>query len=716
MYLSAVTRGFVLASIILAATQSQAGEVLKFVTGRIDLNNSVALRNLQNEKFSEYILQFKNTITEADKAWLKKSNIEVLRYVPDDAYLVKASEASLMNVLSDSRLNGFMGYASSLKLSPFLNAPSVFTKDTLERVIVKAFKAQEVPAILNQINSLDARAVVIASQDTSLVVDLPLSKIRRLAKIGGIEHIQAYVQMQTFDENPFDENAESEVLAGDYSDLNGFQSGTKVMKMDAAWALGFTGRGQIVAMADTGLDSGDVNNIHQDFKGGVIAGQAFGMFSKSWNDPMGHGTHVAGSVMGSGAASKGELKGAAYEAKMIGQGMWSPVLDNLSVPPKLGTMFEAAYKGGARVHTNSWGSARNFGAYDSFAQQVDEFMWNNPEMLILFAAGNSGVDMNGDGRIDEGSVSSPGTAKNALTVGASENLSAIGGIQRPVREMRDAIKKWPAEPIASDTLSNNENGIAVFSSRGPALDGRIKPEIVAPGTNILSVRSQVPGASPMWGEYNADYVFAGGTSMATPLTAGAAAVTRQFLIEKFQVAQPSAALVKATLLHSAKDLFPGQFGLIGADKGQELLTPRPNSDEGYGRVDMEKMVSLNGATTVLVDEKAGVAQGSEAIYEVTFNKSGKLLVNLAYTDAPALANAEAALVNNLDLEVVKVAGTQVVAQKTDKINNHEVVEMDVTSGKYQIKVKGVNIPQAKNGKLPFALVYSKFENAAVRSR
>jgi subtilisin family serine protease len=90
---------------------------------------------------------------------------------------------------------------------------------------------------------------------------------------------------------------------------------------------------------------------------------------------------------------------------------------------------------------------------------------------------------------------------------------------------------YSVEPIASDLISNNANGMAAFSSRGPADDGRIKPDIVAPGTNIISNKSHYPGAQLLWGQHetNPDYVYSGGTSMATPLTA-ARHLVRQWLV------------------------------------------------------------------------------------------------------------------------------------------------------------------------------------------
>jgi subtilisin family serine protease len=296
-------------------------------------------------------------------------------------------------------------------------------------------------------------------------------------------------------------------------------------------------------------------------------------------------------------------------------------------------------------------------------------------------------------------VSSPATAKNILSVGASENLLNTGGIQKKAGEVCTANGcLWPAEPIASDTFSNNPNGLAAFSSRGPTQDGRIKPEIVAPGTNILSDCSHLSDASALWGRFNTDYCYSGGTSMSTPLVAGAAAVTRQYLQKKFD--NPSAALVKATLLHSAFDLYPGQYGEVGREHGQEILTHAPNADEGYGRVDIDNMLKQR---LTFVDEKSGVSTGEQKTYQVP--SGGVRKVTLVYTDYPASPATSAALVNNLDLEVR--VGDQVF-KSASTVNNTEQVTIDgaARGGPVTIVVVGTNVPMGKNGRQPYALVYS----------
>lgn len=691
---------------LVASFSANAGTTLKLNVGVINTKEFLKTHSaLMTNEFglseqNDFIIQFQQRITEADKSKLTAAGIEIFGYLPDDALVVRAT-LSKLNTLAEGKFV-VVPYKASFKLSPFFSAVSVFNHNQLTKILVKNFKAADLAQISMELQQLGA--VIISAEDRNILATLPKGKLLQAASIFGVEHIQPATEMQTMHVKLSEEETASEsAMAGDYSDLSGYETGTKVMNFDVAWAKGYTGRGQVASMADTGLDNGDAKAIFSDFSGSIINGYYFGMFSKSWEDPMGHGTHVAGSVMSRGTASGGQLKGGAYEAEFIPESIWSPMLGGLSLPSKLADLFEKAYKDGARVHTNSWGGARDFGAYDAFARQVDEYTFKNQEMLVLFAAGNSGTDANKDGRIDSGSMSSPGTAKNCLTVGASENLLSKGGIQVPISKLRAAKDSWSAEPIYSSYVSDNINGIAMFSSRGPTLDGRTKPDIVAPGTNILSNRSHHAEAQDLWGKYNDDYVFSGGTSMATPLTAGGVTVARQIVSEKYNIKNPSGALMKAVMIHTADEMFPGQYGEVGAARGQELLTRRPNSDEGYGRANMANVAILDPKSTELIDVKDGVAQGQS--FEKEIRVANKVLVNLVWTDAPASPNANPSLVNDLDLELVKPNGEVITVN--DKINNHEIIELQgLTAGTYKVVVKGSNVPQGLNGKQPFALVIS----------
>lgn len=129
-------------------------------------------------------------------------------------------------------------------------------------------------------------------------------------------------------------------------------------------------------------------------------------------------------------------------------------------------------------------------AYD---KEVDQFVYDNPEFLVLFAAGNDG---------DVSTIGSPAQGKSCLTVGSSET------------------GRW--ENLPAD--NHNTSYVSYFSSNGPAEDGRIKPEVVAPGNVAVSAASAGDGDT-----YSCGVVAMSGTSMATPATAGGALLARQYL-------------------------------------------------------------------------------------------------------------------------------------------------------------------------------------------
>jgi subtilisin family serine protease len=674
---------------------------LHLKAGHLQLNNPAMMTKSMETHTDYYIVQFKNKLKYSDREALEKLGAKFKSYIPEDALLVEMSPMVNISVKEEmgKSILKVIPYLPEFKVSPSIR-PSVFNATEQIAIVVRAASDEDAQNVIQSISSVDETRIEDVDGKMLYVVTQN-AKIYDIAKVDGVEWIEELPEFQTayLDVNAADNKQSDKArTSGDYSDLTGYESGTELMNFGYAWGRGLTGQGQIVAMADTGLDTGTIGSLHPDFNSNVVKGYAEGLFSKSWADPQGHGTHVAGSVMGSGAASGGRIVGGGYGAQMVAQGMWSKMMNNIMVPPKLGEMFARPYSDGARVHTNSWGSPQNLGAYSNFSAMVDEFMWNNPDMLVIFAAGNSGQDANADGRIDEDSISAPGTAKNVLTVGASENWEEKGGIQRTLKELRNGASKWGAEPIASDKLSNNPNGIAAFSSRGPTDDGRIKPDVVAPGTNILSARSRDPQAGTLWGAYNDHYVWAGGTSMATPLTAGAAVVLRQYLEQMRSVRNPSAAMLKAAIVHTATDLFPGQFGTGPA---QELPTRRPNVHEGYGRVDLAKQVLLDYA--YLEDNKRGLAEGKVKYVEFSVARKANLITTLAYTDAPAAASATKALVNDLDLEIYNEAG-KLVYTKNDNVNNLEMIEGRLEPGKYRVAVKAKRIVNGKSGKQPYALI------------
>ncbi|RAL12937.1 S8 family serine peptidase [Aspergillus homomorphus CBS 101889] len=364
------------------------------------------------------------------------------------------------------------------------------------------------------------------------------------------------------------------------------------------------GEGQIVAVADTGFDNGSITDVHHAFEGRFIKLYALGRENVP-DDPDGHGTHVCGSVLGSGHSNiEGKVEGVAPGADLIVQSVLADDKSLRGIPADLNSLFDTPYKDGARVHTNSWvsgprpGSSETQLPYTQDSEEIDSFVWNHQDMAILFAAGNTGTDSDRSGEVDCGSIGAEAAAKNCITVGASEN-------RRPNIKYRGQSSRfsytygdfWPNDfpvgAIADDHMANDPNNLAAFSSRGPTVEGRRKPDVVAPGTAILSTRSRKLSDTGIRAEFGLSgdtrFMYSAGTSMACPLVAGSCAVLRESLTESGYhdkqngVVQPTGALLKALLVN----------GAVSIDG--EHLPPRtngsPNNHSGFGRVDLARSIT-----------------------------------------------------------------------------------------------------------------------------
>jgi subtilisin-like proprotein convertase family protein len=383
----------------------------------------------------------------------------------------------------------------------------------------------------------------------------------------------------------------------------------------------------------------------------------------------------------------------------------------------LNTLFAQAQAAGAQIHTNSWG-ASVAGQYTTDARNTDLYTWNHKDFTILFAATNEGVDSNFDGRVDLDSMGAPATAKNCITVGATENDRLYGGVNpEHAGDPWDEVQctgngggagwgncwpsDFPADPILADRLSDHDTGMAAFSSRGPTDDGRIKPDIVAPGTNVLSTRSQGQYVSSGWGSgENPYYQFMGGTSMATPLTAGGTALVRQFYTD-MEGFIPSSALIKATLINSAVDVYPGQY----TSPVEQWPDRLPNHVQGWGRVNVSNATDGSHVYEDIADGN-GVNTGESDNYVVPVCTAGTFKVTLVWTDYPGSTAASSQLVNDLDLSVTAPNGTttylgnvfsngwSTIGGSADRVNNVESVYLQSPSaGDWIVSVSGYNIAQ-----------------------
>ena len=421
---------------------------------------------------------------------------------------------------------------------------------------------------------------------------------------------------------------------------------------------GLTGRGQTITVSDSGLDTGRKDTVMADFANRVaLIKTVSGCLTY---DQHGHGTHVAGSIAGNGALSGGAFKGVAYEATL---NVWQ-CLDsrgNLYFP-EYGRLFQPdSVNSPSYIHSGSWGGGEN-AEYDSDCIGVDQWMWEHPENLSVFAAGNNENNV-------ELPICSPAGAKNVIAVGATESR-----------------RRNVTYPLHAD----NPSQIAYFSSKGPMADGRIKPDVCAPGSYIISTRGR-RATSTGWGVYegNTNYMYDSGTSMATPLVSGSAALVRQWLIERrgYSNERPTAALIKAVLMGGAYDLSRDSTDCGGA---------APNSSQGWGRVDLGESLYPTNAAVKLVD-RIPFADGETFAVRITTTNAAPLAVQLVWTDYPGEYGAAQALVNDLDL-VVSNETTGAVwfgngVEGGDRTNSVESVRIaSAGAATYSVQARGAYVP------------------------
>jgi hypothetical protein len=686
-----------------------------------------------------YIVQFGAPVEQAWKDQVSAAGAELLDYIPDFAFKVRMNPAQARRVEQLGSVAWVGVFHPAYKLSPNLkrNGANLYAV-RIERGADAGLAAAAIAR---------TSAQVLGREGSYLLVGADSAQLDALAQVLDVAWVENFLLPQKHDQ---------------------YGAGT-IMGANTANANGYDGSTQTVAVADTGLGDGTKTGAHPDIPATRVTaiynwpGTTDSCFQTIVDDgaqdvDSGHGTHVAGSVLSDGDAN-GVNKGTAPAAKLVFQATenWvrtSSLCKNFygyqddyyltGLPADLRSLFQQAYDAGARIHANSWGSAAA-GDYTANSANADDFIWKNRDMTITFSAGNEGIDANADGVIDNDSTGSPATAKNVITIGASENDrqghyecdSSLTYTSRDATYQSGQTcasmgfnnllgsygQRWasdyPANPIASDLSGGNQEQMAAFSSRGPTDDGRIKPDVVAPGTWILSGYSGKfqegygSTTNPQNGAFQSDgwgmpvssqYKYFGGTSMSNPLAAGGAAVVRDYY-QKAHGINASSALTKATLINSAVDLLDENN-----DGANDNDYPIPNSHEGWGRVNLVKATS----GLQFVEQSTGLATNASATYQMSVGTAGApLKVSLVWSDYASTETATKNLVNDLDLTLTSPSGTvyrgnvfsggwSASGGTADRSNNVENAYLPAAaSGTWTVQVSGFNVP---NGPQPFALV------------
>ena len=576
-------------------------------------SNTLAINEFKNADlaFGKYyrILQFDHLLSLSEKQNLNTDGIEILEYIPDYLYLVSID---FINFRSKSNYLGLIGafeLTRNLKLSKQLlyGNPCIKEADK-SRLVVKFMKGIEVNQIQEVLISHNIISERIFSHNSIMYIKLDEVQLNWLSSLPWVE----FIDCESAPGEPEDREGRSlhrvNLIASNYKEnlfLKG--NGVKVMVRDDGFVgphIDFHGR------------------IHQDVRD---------------DSPVHHSDGVAGILTGAGNMDP-LIEGMAPGAELYVINYQPDFLDKT---------LDFHKNEGVVVTNSSYSNGCNAG-YTIEAQIVDNQIFENPELIHVFSAGNSnGADCGYGAGNQWGNVTGGHKiGKNVLT---TANLRLDGTLE-------------------------------TSSSRGPTKDGRLKPEISARGTNEVST---APG--------NGTQVF-GGTSAASPGVAGVTALLFEAYKKLHNGQNPESALIKATILNTATDI-----GTVG-----------PDYQFGFGIIDAYRAYHLIAENRF---QELSIQHGEIQEYKIDIQAGSPLAKFMIYwAESEASLLASKALINDLDMEVIDPNGTihkswllnptpnpiTLAAGATigvDTLNNFEQVSISYPqAGEYTVRIKGKFLP------------------------
>jgi hypothetical protein len=620
------------------------------------------------------------------KERLAQAGVDFTAYLPDNAFAFRRTLEAEAQLAASDGVRYVGPYRIGYKIDPRLWPGRGVAGDTLTLRLFPGVSADEVeqalvarvPEARKQRRSDDSQrhprfAAPLAQRDRL---------VAEAAQLAGVAFVELYVDYELHNNN---------ALGPVQSNVATTLAGTNCTTC-TIFNRGLTGTGQVVAVADSGNDS-DMCFFRNDATAGAVTDaqsplppstgtlapakklvayyvqpgatsydnnvSCAGAPATAW-----HGTHTSGTVTGDnfstlstpGAAGINPGDGMAPNAKLVFQDVGNDTTGCLSGLSDPYNMYLQARNAGARVHSNSYGAPTG-GAYTADDASADRFLFDHDDMTIFFSAGNDGAGAN--------TIGSPGNSKNVVTVGA------LG--------------------------SANSTTVAGFSSRGPTDDGRIKPDIMAPGT-VVSASGDSNHATNNCGTKTLS-----GTSMACPATAGGAALLRQYFEDGYypsgaanaaDALSPRAALVKALLLNGTRPLPDGStFG---------------NNNYGWGRIFLDNNLFFTGDGRELrvfnPASSDGLQSGGSHTYQVTVAAGQEFRATLVWVDPEASPGVATTLVNNLNLSVndgastylgnvFNASGVSQTGGSADAVNNVEQVRLTApVAGSYTLTVAAPAVP------------------------
>ncbi|HAB15331.1 MAG TPA: S8 family serine peptidase [Verrucomicrobiota bacterium] len=636
-----------------------------------------------------YVIQARGPITPAFRERLNQAGATVLSYVPNNALLVQASADVADQLAMAPETAGIMPLEPYFKLTPGLLALALADAplpDGLRLILT----VPEAPATVPELTALGVREVFRERGPfgTLLTVEAPANSLIPLAGLPSVHRVEPKRGVRFA------------------NDITAFSLGSTTTPENTNSFEELDGSGVLVNVNDSGVDATQPQ----------LEGRVFTLPSEPQVllDPNGHGTHVAGIIASDGTDSdtinnpppQGSVTNANFKGKAPKASLYVLPVDLLFGPPS-GDSFlqETAANAPQRfnsredvlISNNSWGYigldefeyTSHSASYDAAVRDSLPRTPGDQPILYVFSAGNAGFGGNNGGGGAPDTISSPGNAKNVVTVGALEsrrdltNAVVLGTNQEPVQIGAIVIKPgWETNPgpyITNRLLlpfTDSESQVAFYSSRGnvgigiEGPVGRFKPDVVAPGSFIASTRSlqweppplpppddpSFPGAV-LFDEANAQllpwYRYELGTSMSAPAISGLLAQLQQYFEQKANQF-PSAAAYKGLLINSARETsesyLPNQDQVINyAGWG------KPNLRRALGRGFKGKLPDNSEVDVIGLDSSSGITTGQSLDVSLNITLTNALdyplRLVLAWTDPPGDPLVGPKLVNDLDLIV-----------------------------------------------------------------